>query len=143
MNLNLNLIKKYIKGVLTTSNENTYSCSYMNNNFPTKDGIIETTTSGNVTCYKYSDGTLIASGYGDNFNVNSGSGNPQTFNLPVAFINTDYIVIPSIRNTGAYWSQVAIAGKVNSKSQVQIDCWNDSAGQATLSVQFIAIGRWK
>lgn len=132
-----------VKNTRTTSETDTYSCTYVNENIPTKSNIIETTTSGNIKCYKYSDGTMIATGYNSSFNISAGSGSPKTFDLPTAFKDTDYVVNASVRDTGAYWSQVAIAGKVVDKDTVQVDTWNDAGATATVSVQFIAIGKWK
>ena len=126
-----------------TSDEYTYPCSYINDNIPTKSNIIETTTSGNIKCYKFPDGTMVASGYASNITIPGNSVYSQYFNLPVAFKDTDFVVIPSIRNTGAFWTWIVLSGKIANSSKIQIDAVDNDANAASCSIQFIAIGKWK
>lgn len=104
---------------------------------------ITTVTSGNVKAYKFADGTLIVNGYSPSYNVNANSGGAHTFDSPVAFTGTNYVVTTNIRETGAYWASCTIAGKVVDNDTIDIEIWNNGEGTATLSVEFIAIGKWK
>lgn len=131
-----NIIDSF-KSEETTSDTDTYNCSYINS-------IIANGTGDNGYYTKFADGTMICYGVVTGITTPAGNGTATNVNLPSIFINTNYIVNFSIENGQAYWADISIAVSRKDTNKFQMYTWNVGNGaNANQTYLYTAIGRWK
>lgn len=95
---------------------------------------------------KMIDGTLICWGETSAFNISTSSQANNDITLPVAYKDSNFKVICSVRAGGAYWASiVAVMGYPLSNNSIRLLGANYMSGQTIENVKlsYITIGRWK
>lgn len=142
--MNLKLLQKLLKGIKTTSDEHTYSCSYING---LVDSIIEKGDNANGTYIKFANGILInmkaitgtsAASLWDNYtyykDVTNGS-----WALPfVQLINCQVT-----NNTNQYWAIISGTSITSAGTTRFIRPSAGSSESSHYNAHIFAIGTWK
>lgn len=128
------------------NNETPMNANNLNNIENGIENIVNNMLVGNTGYLKLDDGTLICYGKTDTFNINYGEGVNKDIQLPMEFIDTNYIVTCSITSGGGLWANgVEFRGAPLTTDTVRLIAGNYISGGTAQAIQgaFIAIGRWK
>ena len=95
---------------------------------------------------KFSNGILITWGETSAFNISTSSQTNNDITLPVAYKDSSFKVICSVRDGGPYWASiVAVMGYPLSNSSIRLLGANYIAGATieNIKLSYITVGKWK
>lgn len=163
------LDKTSIKNIKTDSDENIYSCNYVNTaigsleDLETTDktnivnainGVVESGSNANGSYVKYADGTMVCYGTWNIGNVAFSSAVGSVYNapinlrrtFPVPFINKPVMTFSAYENVESYGLFLQVCPKrdsVTSQDFGSLNVMSITQVSAHLAIDYIAIGKWK
>ena len=112
--------------------------------FKSMDTVFSSNTESNYI--KFADGTLIQYGFYETGEIQSKVLTSYTVKFPVAFKDNNYIILPVKLTGGArgFGSVMESVSRARNPDNCNINAWNfDSTATESLSMGWLAIGRWK